>query len=484
MFHNEHVVGSGAVVNMAEANTRTRRADCIYCGADTGSREHTFPAALGGRRMNKGILCGPCNAKFSPLDALLSGQLNFLNGVIGVRPDRADEPRPAQVESVEGPLTLDHGGKPAFAAPRVLGDEPLADGRRKVSMGFANDQQVQEWLAKQKAAGLQVEQGRREEGQRFLADAIPVAWSFGGSEAFREIGRIALNFLAHRWPDAARSTALKQFKEWVEGVHVLADGAPRFVWYAPADAFALPDAAFAFGHQVALSLDEAGAYGRIRFFSTFDLFVWFGPLPGVSSETVLFEIDPLAEHPPNDLREATIERSVMPAALCPPTSDTLDLESLLGERLRSLLARVEDHQWAISTRGLLEALNATRPLGRDDRADHVTELLEPHLGRVVFLARHVSEQLRQRAHDEVTRVLADAMEFLLAPDKKSADGLSAIARTSLHLAFANLVDVVVTELDMGPLTDARLRLLLSGGPGAHAVGSVLTKQITGALGVS
>ena len=232
------------------------------------------------------------------------------------------------------------------------------------------------------------------------------------------------------------------------------------------------------------SLDEAGAYGRIRFFSTFDIFVWFGPLPGVASETVLFDIDPLAEHPPDDLREATVDRAAIPAALRPPTSDTLDLEGLLRERFRSPLARVEDHQWTNSTRGLLDALNATRPLARHERADRVTELLEPHLGRVLFLARHVAEEIRRRAHDEVTRVLADAMEFLLAPDQKSADGLSTIARASLRLALASLVDVVVTELDAAPLTDERLRLLLAGGPGAHAVGSSLTQQVVGALGAA
>lgn len=150
---------------------RTRRTDCIYCGADTGSREHTFPAALGGRRMNKGILCEPCNSKFSPLDNLLSRQLSFINGVIGVRPDRAAEPRPARVESVEGPLMLDHEGKPSFAAPRMLTEEPLPDGRRRVSMEFANERQAQEWIAQQRAAGLEVKQERRSEArQRFLAD--------------------------------------------------------------------------------------------------------------------------------------------------------------------------------------------------------------------------------------------------------------------------------------------------------------------------
>lgn len=465
---------------MPETNARTRRADCIYCGADTGSREHTFPAALGGRRMNKGILCGPCNNKFSTLDGLLSRQLSFLNSVIGVRPDRADEPRPAQVESVVGPLTIDRSGKPAFAAPRVLADEPLADGRRKMSMVFGDERQLQEWIAEQKAAGLQVQQLQRAESQYFLADPIAVEWSFGGDEALREIGRIALNFLAHRWPDVARLPTLNQFKQWVEGEYVLVADAPRFVWYAPSDAFGIPDAVYAFGHQVLLSIEEGCAYGRVRFFSTFDLFVWFGPLPGVASEAVCFDIDPLAEHPPDDLREVPLERARLPAVIHAPTSHTPNLESLLRERMGSLLARIGDHQWAISTRGLLDLLNATRTLAGDERVDRVTELLEPHLGRVLFLARHVAEELRRHTHGELV-MLADAMDLLLAPDRESADGLSAVARASLHLALASLVDTVVSELDAGPMTDQQLRLLLAGGPGAAVVGGILLQQVIDAL---
>lgn len=458
-----------------------RRSDCIYCGADTGSREHTFPAALGGRRMNKGILCGPCNAKFSPLDDLLARQLSFLNGVIGVRRDRDDEPRPAEVDSAEGRLTIDHAGKPAYAAPQVTAEEPLDDGRRKVSVVFANERQVQEWLAKQRAAGLNVQQLHRSEGQRFMADPIPVEWSFGGNEAFREIGRIALNFLAHRWPDVARHAALKPFKDWVEGHIVVEEDAPRFVWYAPDGSFRLPDATFNFGHQVLLSLDEQAAYGRVRFFGAFDLFVWFGHISGVPSEVVLFDIDPLAEHPPDDLRETVRDRALSPNAITPPTLDTLNLEVLLGERLRGLLKRVEDHQWANGTAGLLDSLNATRGLPAHEQGQRVTELLEPYLGHVLALARHVVGEIRRRANDDVTKVLADVMESLLAPDSKSPDGLSQIARTSLGLGLAALADAVVKEVAAAPLTDERLRLLLAGGPGAHAVGSILSQQVIRAM---
>ena len=109
------------------------------------------------------------------------------------------------------------------------------------------------------------------------------------------------------------------------------------------------------------------------------------------------------------------------------------------------------------------------------------QLLQPHLGRVLFFARHVAEEIRRRAHDDVTRALADAMEFILTPDPDSRDGLNTIARASLGLVVAALVDTISKDLDAGPLTGERLRLLLAGGPGAHAVGTILTQQVVAGL---
>ncbi|WP_249344897.1 hypothetical protein [Corallococcus exiguus] len=433
--------------------------------------------------MNKGILCGPCNNKFSPLDDLLSSQLGFLNGVIGVRPDWADVPRLADVDSADGPLRIDHAGRPTFAEPRVVSDVPSSDGRRMVSMEFAGERQFQEWLDAQRAEGFQVQQVQRgEESQRYISEPIRVQWSLGGNKAFREIGRIALNFFAHRWPDAARSASLRPFKDWVEGTRNLSDGEPRFVWYAPADAFDLPNAAFNFGHQVLLSLDEQGAYGRVRFFSAFDLFVWFGPLPGVASEAVVYDINPLAEHPPDDVQATNLGRLVVPESITPPTTDTQNLEDFLTAKFRGLMKRVEDHQWLNATRGLLDALNATHRVSVRERRPLVQALLEPHLGRVLFLARQVAEDFRRSAHDPASLALADALESMLVPDATSPDGLSQVARASLHLGFVALVDVITNELTAGPLTDERLCALLSGGHGAHAVGRVLVEQVVRAFG--
>ncbi len=460
----------------------TRRTDCIYCGAETGSREHPFPAALGGRRMNKGILCGACNAKFSALDEHLSRQLNFINGVIGVRPDHAKRPRPARVNSADGTLTIDHTGTPSFAGPRVIADEPHEDGGRRVSVEFADERQAQEWIAQQKAAGTPVKVESRSAGQRFISGILPIEWSFGGEDAFREIGRIALNFVAQRWPDAARSDGLQAFKDWVEGKRVLAAGEPRFVWYAPENAFPIPDSPFEFGHQVLLVRDEHQTFGRVRLFSTFDLFVWFGPECGTSSEAVIFNIDPLADHPPGDLLESAPDRWALPEQLIPPTAPTDDLAHLLGTRLRSLLSRIADRQWALGTQGLLEGLNATRTLSRREQTDRVGELMQPHRGRVLFLAREFAKAARGRATDDLGHTCADMVDLLVAADPDGHEGLSTTAQAALHVALAALVELIVRDLHDGPLTAERLRLLLAGGAGAEAIGRALLRMIVIALG--
>jgi hypothetical protein len=273
-----------------------RPTDCIYCGAETGSREHIFPAGLGGRRMNKGILCDACNQGFSPLDAALSQQLNFINGLIGVRPDRASGPAPARVEHNGQALTIDHAGTPAIAAPRIVADEPGSDGKRLVTVEFGNEKQVQEWIEKNRAAGTAVQKLQRSTGRRFV-ETIPLEWSFGGDSTFREIARVALNFLAHRWPHTARDPALKSFKNFVLGKAVLSDGDPRIVWYAADDAFALPEPAFPFGHQVLLVQSVSGeVYSRIRFFATFDVWVWFGRIANHAPGAVLLVFKKLAPH--------------------------------------------------------------------------------------------------------------------------------------------------------------------------------------------
>lgn len=461
----------GAVERYA-SRRMARPTDCIYCSADTGSREHTFPAGLGGRRVNKGILCAECNGKFSPLDGLLVEQLRQINGLIGVRGDHADEPHLARGASGDDSLRIDATGKPSYAAPRELSNEARADGTRQISMEFANDNEARAWIEEQRKLGNGVQTIERREGARYASAPVEMSWSFGGNDAFREIGRVALNFLAHQWPEVARNPDLAPFKAYVEGKRVLDDGERRHVWYAGRDAAALPPSEFAFGHRVLLWFVRGGdAFARVSFFGVFDLCVWFGTLRNVPAECVLFDIDPLAEHPPKDLR---VGRQAEPKPLTPPTSDALDLAPVFQAAMNDLLRRVSDRQWTLGTDGLLDEINGAGRLEPGARLLHVAAVLMPHAARALRMGRVFSDKLssQEPADETAARIAA-----IVASDAESEDGLTADGRAFLPQAVDALATRLVADVASGPITDERLRLLLEGGPGVAVVGAVLCRIV-------
>jgi hypothetical protein len=69
---------------------------CIICGGPTGSREHIFPAALGGRRTNKGIYCADHNNEYADLAGIISGQLACLTRILASLEITRPRPNPSQ----------------------------------------------------------------------------------------------------------------------------------------------------------------------------------------------------------------------------------------------------------------------------------------------------------------------------------------------------------------------------------------------------
>jgi HNH endonuclease len=67
---------------------------CIICGKNAASREHVFPAALGGRRTNKGIYCSKHNNAFSKHASIISEQLRHFNALLAIRPDHSKSAKP------------------------------------------------------------------------------------------------------------------------------------------------------------------------------------------------------------------------------------------------------------------------------------------------------------------------------------------------------------------------------------------------------
>ncbi len=454
--------------------------DCIYCEGETGSREHIFPAALGGRWVNKGILCPSCNEGFSPLDGELARQLQIINGLIGVRADHDKTARPARVGG-DTPLLIDHAGTPSLAAPREVLHESLPGHQPSISMEFGSEHQYQKWLKTQRSGGKNVvfAPGRRFT-RHYLFAPIDAETSFGGKEVFREVGRIALNFLAHHMPCVARDVGLRPLKDFIQGKRTLIEGEPRHVWYAPKDAWQLPPATSTFGHQVLVRCDGSTGeiFARVNFFSTFDMVVWIGRVSVVPTTAILFDIDPLLGQSTDGVQCRQIDSDPPPATVTPTTDDSaFAVVELLKARTAALLSRIEARHWAVTTAGLLDGINATRASSRVYRSGQVEKLLQPYVAFFVHLAQRVVESISTDDGDEDKQIVAQTLPFLLELDPTSPDGLSRRARISLGLVRARFADLIAREIESTPMSDARLRLLLKEQPGVEEVGQALVDQI-------
>src|SRR4051812_45902307 len=90
---------------------------CIICGKPAGTREHLFPAAQGGRRVNKGIYCPAHNHGFSGLVGIITEQLRVINALLAVRHDRTKRSDPLAYESPDGEKLVIHDGRVRSADP-------------------------------------------------------------------------------------------------------------------------------------------------------------------------------------------------------------------------------------------------------------------------------------------------------------------------------------------------------------------------------
>jgi hypothetical protein len=452
---------------------------CIICAGRAGSREHIFPAVLGGRRVNKGIYCGTHNNAFSPLAAILSRQLTAINAALDVRPDHSDEPHKLKaINPSDGQEYLMSALDAEMAAPRVVKDVEV-DGVRHVEAHFANERQIQEWVAGQRASGSKIEIRRRETVIGYFARPYNVELELGGLDGLRAIGYIALTFLAHYFPAIARQPELRSFKDFV-----LAINEEQSVWWdfsaLPND---IPPNSFRFGHRIliGLSASRQEAYARVSLFSTVDFSVHFGLARVDADQTVIVDIDPLADRPPHDINERREQRSL--AGVSQPASLSSSLKEAIEngagrERFERLFGRIFDWQMECVAKELLPQIDATKALVAHERLHGVTQLLRRRGQVILNLMLHVVAGLKQQlGANPSTAAVVPAIEILIAEDPSSATGLSQTALCALELAATALAARICRDDTDGKLDLKRLSLLLGGGLGAEIVGRAILDPV-------
>lgn len=491
---------------------------CIVCGQAAGSGEHVFPAALGGRRTNKNIYCTIHDNGYSSLVGDLANQVDVFNALLGVVPDHSDDVKSVLACDANSGEELRLSVKESsFTSPRVISQTTVNNGVL-MSMSFPNRQALNQWLAEQKANDLDVTPLQKAKEQTYFLAEVRHQRRFGGPCGLGAVAYVTQTFLAQAFPELARSGDLAQFIAYTQAIAKLAQipGGCDEAKNRPADsrlepalhAFeralepwngkapvwwdfeTQPDAtpnAFEFGHRVTVGVDASDGqiFGRFSMFSSIHFGMRFGTASAVAAtKTVTIDIDPMAAHPPNDIkRKASASAIARVTAPAQPTAGLGDAISSGSQALvfADLLRKIEVHSLAKSAAKIHAELAAYSTLSEFEGEQLIERLIDGQAQRVFNMAKWVLQGFKPRLPTVLLPALEPAIDAMTAHDSRSPDGLSTMASTTLALAKGALAAQMRADIKAGRLDERRIAELIGEGPGAAVVGQAILAPIVQAL---
>lgn len=483
---------------------------CIVCSQPAGSGEHVFPAALGGRRTNKNIYCMTHDNGYSSLVADLANQFDVFNAHLGVVPDHSNDVKSVIARDVHTGQELRLSVKESsFTAPRVISQKEVGNGVL-MNMAFPNREALQEWLAEQKAKGIDVAPLQKAQERPYFLDSVQHQRRFGGLCGLGAVAYVAQTFLAQAFPELARSGDVAQFIAYTQAIAKLAQirggcgdtpdgpadpkleaarqayeaalapsGGQQPVWW---DFNPQPDArpnAFEFGHRVTVGVDgsDGQIFGRFSLFSSIHFGMCFGTASsGVETKTMTIDIDPMAAHPPNDIKK--VETSTAIARVAVPTQPIAGLAAAISSGSQEsvftdLMSKIEAHSLGKAAAKMHAELAAYSGLSEFEGEQLVNRLIDGQAQRVLNLAKWVLQNFKPRLPAEVLPTLGSMIDAMTAHDPSSTNGLSPMANATLALAKGALAAQVREDLEAGRLDERRLMELMGEGPGAAVVGQAV-----------
>lgn len=451
------------------------------CNEAAGSHEHVFPAALGGRRTNKGIYCTTHNNGFGRHVAALQNQLLMLNAILMVRPDRHDGPKSFVFSDKDGGSLSMVGQNIQTAAPPPIEDLAIEPGA-KVSLEFGSIEQYEHWREAQKKNGWDVRALSSGEIQRHhFASPLKVQLAFGGKDALQAVGYLALTFFAQYFPVEARQRGLDDFKDFLKLDFSKAEDerkwTPNLVWWDGRDSeHVVSKNPFKFGHTVVVGTSGASnrAYAYISFFSSMNFGIDLGPVENVSESMVRVFIDPKAEKAPNDLD--VMRSNTFSIEVAPEISD-------LGEMIRSgsaqtamsrFFAKAGAWHFDLFIEEIQDKIRGWENPRSTEGGNFAETLVEKYSQRVLNLLSEASSGLREHFADtELPKQLFTLLDNVVKSDDSQPNGLSAATNAFLELAKKEIANALKEELGAQNPSAERIVLLFAGGPGV----AVITEKI-------
>jgi hypothetical protein len=407
---------------------------CIICGEHANSREHVFPASLGGRTVNKGIYCASHNNSFSPMVAVLAEQMRIFNALMAVRHDRESSAK-----------AFVYSGK---------------DGKEvKIFDGAIN-----------RIAGP------------YSGETIQLSLSFGGPEGLKAIGYVALTFLAHCHPDLARLSGTTELK------NVLTTSAENeSVWWEKQAALQnSPVNPFVFGHTIALQ--EDASTGKITaivsMFQSLHFAVQLGNGQIKKDHTTLVFVDPLAHSPPNDIQIQYVDRVLFVIQKPEPLQSSL-IQMVQGgntNQFQDLMTRIERWAFDNETRGNLQELNTLRGQSAQQIVYGTKAVVEQNFLRVYRLMKYIADdskiKLSGKPHGAIiTRLFYEAVACTQEDDSI----LTSFAADCLERSMVAVVGELANRLVRLELSRDDLFEVFSSGIGAAVVGNGMMEAISDRL---
>ncbi len=460
--------------------------NCIFpgCGKPANSREHLFPASLGGLRVDKNIYCADHNNALSPLTVTLSTQLSLINSLLGVRSGHSGRLHSFRTtDPVRGQEYLISAHSTELAEPRYI-ESLQGDGDVQPRIEVSSERQLQQLLARERSNGRHVPIGDRQEGIRYFVEPAHAKLQFGGPEGLRAIGYVALTFLAHYFPEIARDPGLVEFTR-----SIISNSDIRFVWWESCEHLEGVCAnRYCFGHRIVLGLSAARqqAFARVSLFSTLDFAILFGEARIESDRAVIVDIDPLADHAPNDIhvehRQICIADVYKPLSLTEELRDSIETGE--GQRcFEQLLHNISVRDLERVTKDLLPTFVGFGTLPAHECRQQILATLGPHKQRILILLSKATKQLRSLFLANKEARLVPIIDGFVAGDPASPTGLSQITECTLEIATGAVADEICRALEHNQLDQDRLAQVLGGGQGIATVGKAVLSCLMVAIGI-
>ena len=185
----------------------TSNKTCIICNNTANSREHIFPAAFGGRVVNKSIYCSTHNAEFSRHVVSLDRELDILNSAIGVIPDRKKSIKETRLKdsmNEEYIYTKDY----MKIAPPMINLTPETNGKQ-MQLRFADHSQAQKWMDEQKKKGYEFKNSSYGKVTKTMfVEPMKKTMDLGNDKFM-----LGVLYIAHHYPHIARAKELQSVKD-------------------------------------------------------------------------------------------------------------------------------------------------------------------------------------------------------------------------------------------------------------------------------